>query len=656
MIHLKKTTISLLCTVLLLTGCATSNTNSQNDIVQTEINSYAKTISVEYSDFDLDESSDNATAINLSEINGDLEITNAGSYILEGTLQNGQVVINVAESDKVHLILNNATISCDYGSPIQVDEADKVSITLMANTINTINDTDSYNEDDERKGAAIYSASSLTINGQGKLVVNADYHNGIGSKKNIKIISGDIEIDAANNGIKGNNSVAMKDGNLTITALNDGIKTEEEEDTTKGYVYIENGNIDITSTGDGIDGTQYVAIHGGNINVTTIGLVEASGSDDTTDFGNFGGMPHWNQGNMPSFPTDGEAPAMPDGTTFPNGNRQDRPNGNKGQMNRPNSEGQMVPPNMPTQPETNEQPIVPQTPTTDSTTETTEEIDLSDASAKGIKAGTDMYIGGGSITINATDHTLKSDGSISIVNGNLELNSSLCKGITADGTLTIAGGNVNILNAYEGIESKESDIIINGGNITVNTTDDGINAAGDGVSEIRISGGNLVVNADGDGIDSNNSLNITGGNIMIEGPTNNSNSALDHDGDMSVTGGNLIAYGPAGMLELPNTCTQYTVSLSLSNMVNLGSSIKIVDSKNNTVVEFTASKVFQNIVFSNEQLTKGNYTVYIDGNEHTTFEISDMLTTVGNNGFGGFGNMENRGDRNNFGNRENDQQ
>ena len=100
--------------------------------------------------------------------------------------------------------------------------------------------------------------------------------------------------------------------------------------------------------------------------------------------------------------------------------------------------------------------------------------------------------------------------------------------------------------------------------VTINTTDDGINAAGDGVSEIHISGGNLIVNASGDGIDSNNTLHFTGGNILIEGPSNGANSALDHDGEMSITGGNLIAYGTSAMLELPETCTQYTVSLTLT--------------------------------------------------------------------------------------------
>ena len=67
-------------------------------------------------------------------------------------------------------------------------------------------------------------------------MIDTSYHNGIGSKKNIKIIRGEIDITSQNNGIKGNNSVVVKDGIITISSVGDGIKTEEEEDTEKGYV------------------------------------------------------------------------------------------------------------------------------------------------------------------------------------------------------------------------------------------------------------------------------------------------------------------------------------------------------------------------------------------------------------------------------------
>lgn len=68
---------------------------------------------------------------------------------------------------------------------------------------------------------------------------------------------------------------------------------------------------------------------------------------------------------------------------------------------------------------------------------------------------------------------------------------------------------------------------------------------------MEINGGYIHILAGGDGIDSNGDLTINGGEIYIDGPSDNGNSAIDY-GDWSdayVNGGTLVAIGSSGMAE-----------------------------------------------------------------------------------------------------------
>lgn len=666
--NLKQLSISLLCATLLLTGCTKTNNNT-NTIIPTVATSYASSITVNYSTFDLDDSIQNATSINLNEYNEDVLINSAGTYLLEGTLKDGQILIEVQASDKVKLILKDVTINSSTTSPIEVVEADKVTITLAPNTNNIINDNRILNENEEGSGAAIYSTSSLTINGSGKLEVNANYHNGIATKKNLKVVSGDIIINAQNNGLKGNNSVVIKDGNISITANNDAIKTEEEEDSEKGYVLIEKGNININSVEDGISASQYAVILGGNINITTTAEVEPSGSDDNqfTDAmfpGNFdpskfqddnfdenfdpskfeGFRPE--QGQM-TPPTDGQMPQIPEGELpsfnqntegqqMPTNNRPNRIDRNQGnEQFSPNNDNPQTFPNQNTTNENTDEEVIEET---------------NDISAKGIKAGKELYIANGNIAINSTDHALKSSGLIEIMNGTLTLNSSLCKGITAEENLTIANGIINIENAYEGIESKNGIITINGGNISIYANDDGLNASSQTMSDIVVNGGTLYVHATGDGIDSNRNITLNGGNVTVISSNSGPETALDCDGTLSITGGNVSAYGYNTMLKTPQGDTQKVVSLTFDSTISKDSTIEIADEKNNTVLSFIAEENFINIQFTNSKLDNGKYTVYVNDEINTTFEITDTVTTIGNGGgmFPGGGRFNRPTDNQNF--------
>ena len=96
-------------------------------------------------------------------------------------------------------------------------------------------------------------------------------------------------------------------------------------------------------------------------------------------------------------------------------------------------------------------------------------------STKGINGRINVNIDGGTITIDAADDAINSNGSLVINSGRLTIASG-DDGVHTDSTLTINDGVLEITKSYEGIESAV--ITINGGDINILASDDGVNVAG----------------------------------------------------------------------------------------------------------------------------------------------------------------------------------
>lgn len=193
---------------------------------------------------------------------GDVEIFEEGTYILKGTLEDGQIYVEVDDEQKVQIVLNGVNITCNDSAAIFVENADKVSITLAEGTENVVNDGGS--EDSTDADGCIYSKDDLSINGKGKLVVNGNVTNGIDCNNDIKITGGEIEVNAVNNGIKAKESISIKDGNIIVKA-EDCIKASSNSDDTVGTFYMEGGNLDLHALDDGISATVSVTVYDGEI-------------------------------------------------------------------------------------------------------------------------------------------------------------------------------------------------------------------------------------------------------------------------------------------------------------------------------------------------------------------------------------------------------
>ena len=149
-----------------------------------------------------------------------------------------------------------------------------------------------------------------------------------------------------------------------------------------------------------------------------------------------------------------------------------------------------------------------------------------------IKAGTDG--------LHAEDDEDDTTGMIYIENGTFTISCG-DDAIHATTTIVIDGGTFTIDGA-EGIEA--TNITINDGDLTINASDDGINAGRKSTAEtvaITINGGTITVNmgaGDTDAIDSNGDITVNGGTIDIT-----AQSPFDCDGNAQYNGGTIIVNG-----------------------------------------------------------------------------------------------------------------
>lgn len=268
----------MLCAAVLLSGCQSEeSTTAESSEVATDADydvSSAVTISLEG---DTAVCSSDAVSIEGSRIT----ILNEGTYIFTGTLNDGQVVVNADDSDKVQIVLNGATITSETSADIYSLEADKVFITLEDGTENCLtNGGEFVAVDDNNVDAAIFSKTDLTLNGSGSLVVTSPAGHGVVSKDELTISGGSYQVTAASHGFAGKDSVDIAGGSFVITAGKDGIHSD-------CAVVIQAGTFSIPYCYEGIEG-QTVTIEDGTFEITSNddGMNAAGGADGSgTSYG-----------------------------------------------------------------------------------------------------------------------------------------------------------------------------------------------------------------------------------------------------------------------------------------------------------------------------------------------------------------------------------
>lgn len=576
----------------------------------------------------LDGDSANADSDSVQISGSTVTLTEEAVYVISGTLDDGMIIVDADDTAKLQLVLDGADITSQTCAPLYILEADKVFVTLADGSENTLSNGGTFTAiDNNNIDAVIFSKQDLTFNGSGSLAVNSPAGHGIVCKDDLVITGGAYTVTSSSHALDANDSVRITgETTLIANAGKDGIHSENNDDTSLGFVYISGGTLDVDSEGDGISAASYMQIEGGTFEILAGGGSENGTKESSDNWGDFGG----DRGGAPGA---------------------DGMGGRSGGIDRD-------PTNMGSDPGTSVTDGMEMDPgstdsiSSDSPATASAETDDTSTSMKGVKASGAMLISDGAFTIDSADDSVHSNTSITVNGGTFEIASG-DDAFHADEALTVTACTVNISECYEGLEAL--DLRIEGGDITLTADDDGLNAAGgtdqsgteggrDGMfgdigngtgaggkgggggmggapgaggtassnGSIVISGGNIDITASGDGIDANGSLEITGGYITVEGPTQGDTATLDYDTTATISGGTFIGTGASGMAQTFSDSEQGVIAVSVGEQ-SAGTAVTIQDKNGDEIISFEPELSFSVVIVSSPDIESGEtYTLTVE--------------------------------------------
>jgi len=115
--------------------------------------------------------------------------------------------------------------------------------------------------------ATLHADADLTLAGTGSLTVDSANDDGISTSDDLVVLSGTIDVTAANDALRGKDALVIEGGTIAVDAGGEGLKSDQTEDATSGYVWISGGTITVSAGDDAIKGETDVVVTGGDITV-----------------------------------------------------------------------------------------------------------------------------------------------------------------------------------------------------------------------------------------------------------------------------------------------------------------------------------------------------------------------------------------------------
>ncbi len=611
-----------------------------------------------YSDRDKDATYDEASATKIAlagqsaSVEGDgasaegatVTISAAGTYVLTGELSAGSVVVNASKEDKVQLVLDGASIRNETGPALNIQQADKVFVTLAADTQNALADGASYalEEGEDEPNAALYSKDDLTINGTGALTVEGNYRHGVNSKDDLVITGGAVTVTAKEDALLGKDCVKVADGSFALTAGGDGVKSSNDEDPTRGFVSIDGGAFAVEAGDEGFQAATYLRLAGGEAQVKAADHalrsdIEAALIDGvyTVEAGGKG------MNAETKFTQDGGALTV---TGCDEGIEAQEVIINDGVVDITASDDGINAAKAERASNDNE------------TAETAGDAqDATAASGTSDGAGTADGATGSGDASGADGDAQRTEGQDGQTPPELpegaqpgegqtppELPEGVDPGQRPEGQEGQApeppagqqGERPEMPEGMEPGQRPEGDGQGGPGGMRGGAG----GPVADNASEqclIQINGGSVSIDAGGDGLDSNGYVEVTGGTVLANGSAGGGDSALDYEYGATITGGTVLLAGSTGMAEtFSEGSTQPFALVEVAGSAN--STLVLTDEAGQELASYTVPKAFQCVVVSAPALTEGaTGALTVDG-ATTDFTVSTTPT-------GGMGAMGGRG-------------
>lgn len=570
---------------------------------------------------------DNATAINgagASYAGGRLTIGKAGVYSIKGTLTDGQIYIATNDDAKVRLYLDGVEIYCADSAPIYVAQSKKETQILLAKgSENKLSDngertmTEAQAEDNDFATAVIYSKDDLQIGGEGALTIEANFNKGIFSRDDLQLKGGTLDITAKDDGIRGKDSVEISGGTVKIQCGGDGIRTSNEK---KGDIAVSGGDITVESRGDALQAVGSFTASGGSFRLQSGGGYTQT-LQQKQSAGFFGG---------------------PGTKTRESSGETTSAKGIKAEKNIAISGGAFLLNCLDDAIHADENIAVSggmfRISTNDDAVHAEETAAIAggewiiEASYEGLE-GRQVAISGGTLDITAEDDGINAAAPGSQNDMMLFASAPNSVEATSPQPPTDENGTPQMPDASggpqpptgedgrphppEGQAPQNGQLPPNGFGFKRQGGGEGSPDQADESCAVMISGGALKLNAAGDGIDSNGSITVSGGTVLVFGPENNGNSALDYAGKCTVTGGSLCALGSAGMAQgvSDSSCGALEARLTLA----AGGTLTVQDSAGSEIYAVKLEKPAAHLVLAGDLLQKQQtYTLLLNGSEAGT--------------------------------------
>lgn len=584
----------------------------------------ASALNLEYSKRDMDASFDESSATKIT-LSGDsasvsgsgaaaegstVTISTAGTYIVSGNLADGSITVTTSENDKVQIVLNGVKIACSSGPAIDVQSADKCFITLAEGTQNSLSDGSAFTSEDVN--ACIYATCDLTINGSGSLDVSGNYRHGVFSKDDLVVYGGSINVSAVEDGLNGKDSVKIGAGDISIDSGADGVKSSKSANPEKGFVYVSGGSLSIDAEDDGIQAKTHLCIAGGSIEIDAADDALHSDLEGALN----GGSTMVRSGDD-AFHCETKL-EVNDGSfvveTCSEGYEAEQVVVNGGDTNICALDDAM----------------------NASAADLSDDSESSDADTSTIalsgEPGANAAQFDGSIGVpDASSANADSNGQQNTApQGAGQQDSATPPELPSDDGAQ--GGQAGEAPSDLGQAPNVQGRMERGGQAPGGQG--GAPGASDSNCLIQINGGKVVLDSQGDGVDSNGNVEITGGTLLVNGPSSDGDGAFDYDGEATISGGTVLMAGAVGMAQSSTSGMQVFALVQASG--SAGSVIEATDADGNVIATLTATKAFGCVLVSGAGVSDGDtITVSVDGAATTATASTAGTSGIATGGMGG---------------------